>query len=37
MVGQVERGEGVGRGVISLIRLWKYVEKTKSASIKPKG
>jgi hypothetical protein len=28
-VGEVESFEGVGRGVMGLIRLWKYGEKSK--------
>ena len=39
-VAEVERFEGVGRGVIGLIRLWKCVEKSKNAPFdkpNPKG
>ena len=34
-LGQVEGREGVGRGVVSLIRLWKCVEKSKAPGAKP--
>jgi len=33
-VAEVERIEGVGRGVMGLIWLWKYVEKSKVRRIK---
>ncbi len=39
-VTEVERGEGVGRGLIGLIRLWKCVENSKHAPFdepNPKG
>jgi hypothetical protein len=33
-MGQVEGREGVGQGVVHLIRLWKCVEKSKIPSAK---
>jgi hypothetical protein len=36
-LGQVEGMEGVGRGVVNLIRLGKRVEKSKAPGAKPPG
>ena len=34
-LAEVERFEGVGRGVMGLLRLWKCVEKSKAPGAKP--
>ena len=34
-VAEVESFDGVGRGLIGLIRLWKFVGKSESAGAKP--
>ena len=34
-LGQVEAAQGVGRGVVGLIRLWKCVENSKAPGAKP--
>lgn len=34
-VAEVARFEGVGRGVIGLIRLWKCVEKSEDPRVEP--